>query len=422
MRIGDALWRRRVAVGATGVLLAGFLLTSFVIVPAITHRGWQYPSDIWSNYQLAHNISLGDYPYIYFQASLVASPAFLLVLVPLEFVTRHLGMTTGFGIAIPHPSAWPVVAPVVVLLSSTALFAADSLADHLGADARARMVMGLAGAVALGSVVWWGHPEDAIAVAFLLYAVRAVFGGRWIRAAWLLGFGVAFQPLIALAIPAVLLPVGWRRLPASVVRVVVPTALLLALPLLKDPSDTVRAVVQQPVFPALSRPTVWMHLAPSIADQVGNHGQSVAGGPVRVVSALLAVAIGLWYLRRAPRPEVLVWCVTLTLAFRYLFEPGVEPYYAWPALAVGLLGSAVWRSRVRLWWVAGAAAVLTWVVNVRVHTGWLWWPSALLLLVYVTMVAPPQLLARRPPEVGADGDSDNVGSPSTPMTVAPTDP
>jgi hypothetical protein len=143
-----------VALLATGVLLAGFLLASFVIAPAVTHGGWEYPDDFWDNYQLAHLITLGDYPYLYFQSSLVPPPALLFALIPVEFVTRHLGMTTGFGFARPHPSAWPVVAPVLVLMSSAALFAADSLADDLGADVRRRLVVGLAGAVA--PAAWCG--------------------------------------------------------------------------------------------------------------------------------------------------------------------------------------------------------------------------------------------------------------------------
>lgn len=233
---------------------------------------------------------------------------------------------------------------------------------------------------------------------------------------------MAFQPLIVLAVPAVLFPAGWRRLPAFALRVVVPTVLLLALPVLKDPSDTLRSVVQQPIFPSLTRPTVWMHLAPTIVAQGTTQVRTVEAGPVRLLSAFLAVAIGLWYVRRAPRPSVLVWCLTVTLAFRYLLEPGVEPYDVWPAIAAGLIGTAVWRSWARLWSVATLAIGLTWLTNVRVHASWLWWPIAAGVLWYVALSAPPQLLASgRPDEELSDASDEGTALPSS-VAAASDDP
>ena len=53
--------------------------------------------------------------------------------------------------------------------------AADAIAERLGADRAKRAVLALASAVALWSVsVRWGHPEDAVAVGLLLYAILAL--------------------------------------------------------------------------------------------------------------------------------------------------------------------------------------------------------------------------------------------------------
>ena len=92
--------------------MAAFITASFGVAPLITHSiGWKYPPDIWTNYQLAKNITVGDYANIYSSSSLVASPAILLVLLPFEQITQHLGLSTGFGVPVPRPSAWPIVAP-----------------------------------------------------------------------------------------------------------------------------------------------------------------------------------------------------------------------------------------------------------------------------------------------------------------------
>jgi len=402
------LRRRRVAFAATSVLLVGYLLATFCIVAAVTHRGWQSPGDFWANYQLAHDVAIGDYAHIYFQSSLLSPPAILFVLIPFVQVTSHFGLTTGYGIAVARPSAWPVVAPVIVLLGSSALFGADALAEALGVGVRRRLVAGLVGALVLGNVLWWGHPEDAVAVAFLLYAVRAAIGRRWSTSAWLLGFGMAFQPMIVLAIPVILLPAGWRRLPGLVARVAALPVVLLVVPFLGDPSSTYRAVAVQPVIPALVRPTVWMRFAPHIGNEVSFGGAAVAGGPVRLVAGAAALALGLWFMRRERRPEVLVWCVAVTLALRFLFDVGVAPYYVWPPLAAALVAAST-RSPTRLALTGTAAVAVTWLANVRVLTAWLWWPIAAGVVLTLVLAAP----RRSPPATEPSTD------PEAPVLVVP---
>jgi hypothetical protein len=382
------LRRRWVAVVSTALLMTGFLLASFVIQPLITHSGgWRYPSDIWTNYQLAKNITVGDYANIYSGASLVASPAILLVLLPVEQLTQHFGLTTGFGIPVPRPSAWPFVAPMTVLLCAPALFGADSIAQAIGAGWRRRVAIGACGAIVLGNVLWWGHPEDALAVAFLLFAMRSALGKRWSLCAWLLGLGFAFQPLIGLAIPVVILSAGWRRLPSLVLRILAPVAALLLVPFASDWPDTYRAVVVQPVFPNLVRPTVWLRFAPHIGNETWMGGRSVAGGPTRLISVAIAMGVGVWFMRKKRPPQVLVWCVAMVLALRYLFEAGVAPYYVWPPLAVVLVSSAVqpWR---RLSLTCVCALGVTWVANVRIYTEWIWWPICTGLILALLIAYP----------------------------------
>ena len=64
----------------------------------------------------------------------------------------------------------------------------------------------------------WGHPEDAVAVGLLLYAVLAQGNGRNAVAGWLAGAAVCVQPLVLLALPIMLALLPWRRMPAFLVR------------------------------------------------------------------------------------------------------------------------------------------------------------------------------------------------------------
>ena len=398
--------RRWVAVVAAAILMAGYLMVSFVIVPAVTHSGWQDSQDLWINYQLAHTITLGNYANVYSQSSLRPTPAILLVLLPVELLTRHLGLVTGFAVAIPRPSAWPVVAPFLVLLCAPALFAADSVAELIGAPWPRRMIVGVVGAIALGSVVWWGHPEDAIAVALLLFAMRAAIGRRWILCAWLLGAGIAFQALIVLAVPVVVLGAGWRRLPTLALRIVAPAAALLLIPFATDWSDTFRAEVQQPVFVKFIRPSVWMPLAPRLSNELSTGGRSVAEGPVRMISIVIAIGVGVWFMQRERSPRMLVWCVALVLSLRVLVEVGLAPYYAWPPLAVALVCAASQSSK-RVWLTCGMAAGVTWLANYQIHKGWLWWPIAAGLVIVLAAAFP---VDRHADCRGADSEVDAVVS------------
>ena len=69
-----------------------------------------------------------------------------------------------------------------------ALFAADAIAERLGATRPKRFWLAAASATALWSVtVRWGHPEDAVAIGLLLYAILALADARPARSAWLAG-------------------------------------------------------------------------------------------------------------------------------------------------------------------------------------------------------------------------------------------
>ncbi len=384
----------RVIVPVAGalVLLVAYLVTSFVIVGRVHHvRVWETPNDLWDNLQHAQNILVGDYAGIYDSPNLNATPAILLVLLPMQAIVHHFQWTTGFAIPVPRPSAWPYVAPFAVLLCAPVLFGADAVLVRVHAPTGHRLAASLVGALLLINVLWWGHPEDALAVAFVLFAVVEIAGGRWTRAAWLLGIGVAFQSLVVLALPVLLLPAGWRRLPGLAGRTVLPAAMLLLIPFVTDPAATWRAIVEQPVFPDLVRRTPWTPLAPRIPSIDEYRGVTLAGGPTRLVASFIAIAMGVWFMRRwtrtGPAPVAMVWLAAAALSLRYLFDAGVAPYYVWPPVAVAVVVAAV-GSPLRLASASVLAVATTWMANFHGSAEWVWWPTSGLLLLTVAVACP----------------------------------
>ena len=108
-------------------------------------------------------------------------------------------------------SSW---APRHSSLASTALFAVDAVARHWRFSEGTRMALALVGALAVANVAaGWGHPEDCVAVALVVWAAlaaRAAGHAGGPRAALLLGVGIAFQPLALLGVAPVLARLGWR--------------------------------------------------------------------------------------------------------------------------------------------------------------------------------------------------------------------
>src|SRR5579859_1681277 len=347
---------------------------------------------------------------------LVSLPGAAVILVPavalIDVIGLHLTVPHAHG---AYPSVWLLAGPYEVAVSAVALFAADAIAERLGATRPKRFILAAASATALWSVtIRWGHPEDAVAVGLLLYAILALAGSRTSRSAWLAGAAVAVQPLVLLAFPLLAAVVGPRRLAGYVARAAAPAAVLLAAAAAANWPATIHAVTSQPNSPAIDHPTPWIYLAPHLAA-----GQ-VAAGPARILSIVAACGCALvvarrWRAARPPAPwdhdtlAGLLWWVALTLALRSAFEPVMVAYYLWPPLAAALAASARdWR---RLLPVGVVAAVLTFFSQVQWHDPWAWWTpmvAGLALALYLARVRPgasppAQVLPEPGEQFAADG-------------------
>ena len=386
--------RLTVPLVGTLVLLGVFMGLSLWLLPAMHHtRGWYYSMDIWDYFQLAHLADTGAYSAIYGQLTLISTPGIVVVLAPLWWIAHVAGMSISYDFMLWHPTAWLILGPYEVLLSSSALFASDAVAVRVGAPMSRRILISAAEVYALYNVVLWGHPEDAVAVAFLLYGCLAAWQQNWPKFAWLVGVAVAFQPFVLLALPVLLVGAGWKRLPGLAVRLVSPSTILLVLPLAMDWQVTVHAFLDQVTYPSLNRPTPWLHFAPSLGHSgyIGINAVAVTGdGPSRLLAVLASLAIGIVFRRSWRDLNALVMAVALSLSLWCAFETVIAPYYVWPPVAVALI-SLSGANRLRCVGLLSFALVVDLASNADLHAEWVWWVivAALCLLFLVSWQRAP---------------------------------
>jgi len=366
---------------------------------------WALPLDLWGTLAAAHRLLHLHLGGLYTQPTgLITLPGAVVILLPLAAVIDAAGISLAVqSAANPRPAVWLLAGPYETALSAVALFAADALAEHLGATRFQRAVLAAASAIALWSVsVRWGHPEDAVSVGLFLYAILALARSRLRRAAWLAGAAIAIQPLVLLAVPVVAMTIAPRRLPGFLIRAATPAAVALAAAAAANWNATYAAVTSQPNSPTINHPTPWEFLAPHLSSG------AVAAGPARIVAILVAcgcavVAGRRWYAARATGwdRETLtgvLWWSALALALRCVFEPVIVTYYMWPAMAVALIAaSGTWA---RLIPASLAATALTFASQVAWHGIWTWWAPMMTLLALTLLFARFPLPLRRPGHPG----------------------
>jgi hypothetical protein len=384
---------------------------------------WALPDDLWGTLIAAQRLAHLNLAGLYTSPTqLVSLPGTAIILVPaivvIDVTGLRLGLPSAHG---AYPAVWLFAGPYQVAISAVTLFAADAIAERLGASRPKRFWLAAAGATALWNVtVRWGHPEDAVATGLLLYAVLALAESRTSRSAWLAGAAVAVQPLVLLAFPILAAVVERRRLAGYLARAAAPAALLLAAAAAANWTATVHAVTSQPNSPAIDHPTPWISLYPHMS------GGQVAAGPARILAIAAACGCGLLVARRwrAARPartngrpgpealEELLWWIAVTLALRSVFEPVMVAYYLWPPLAVALVAAA--RDWSRLVPTGCVAVVLTFFSQVQWPNPWSWWTPmviGLALALYFARIrtgepgagAAPQVLPEPGEQLAADG-------------------
>ena len=301
---GLAVWLedRTPPVFATVVMVVAVM--AFSLLGHVVLHGGQggllAPSDLWSLAGSSSAILHGDFAHVYIRhGALTSPPAFEIALAPVMALGQLVGLSPHHRAAGEPLSMWLVLGPAAVLLASTALFAVDAAARAWRFSEQRRLALALVGGLGVANVSgYWGHPEDCMAVAFVLWAAlsmerRGSAGAT--RAALLLGIGIAFQPLALLAVAPILARLTWRRAARLVGWLVLPSLVVLAGPLLAESHRTLFVLVRQPFqlkWVSLTPLTsLTSHLAPGLD----------GGGPTRLVAILVASALAI-EVSPPPRP------------------------------------------------------------------------------------------------------------------------
>ena len=293
--------RRLFPLLATAALVVIGMTVTTVGPHLIGQTGWSLPDDLWATLVAAQRLVHLNLKGLYTPPTgLITFPGAAVILAPLAAVIDVAGLSLSHpGPHNTQPVVWLVAGPYMIALSAVVLFAADALAERLGVSRPKRALLSVVSAAALWNVsLAWGHPEDAVAMGLLLYAILALSDARPARSAWLTGAAIAVQPLVLLALPIMLAVVAPRRLAGFLARAAAPAAVLLGAAAAANWKATYHAVTSQPNWPAIDHPTPWTPLASHMA------GGAVAAGPARALAILAACGCALIVARRlrAARP------------------------------------------------------------------------------------------------------------------------
>jgi len=378
----------------------------------LAHRGWHSDSDLWNSAGLSLAIGHGHWSAVYAPPSqLDAAPGFEVLLAPVMVAGHALGLATTSAEGTSYKAFGLILAPVATAMAASVLFALDAVARRWGySEARRFALAPVAGIGVVSAAVFWGHPEDCIALALVLWAALAVdragVGGLH-RAAWLLGLAIACQPLALLAVAPVVARFGWREWRGAAWRLALPTVVVILPELIAAPARTLHAVVDQPFFPPAESSTPFGHFARSLG-----HGM-YSGGTLRLVATLAAVALGYVMCRRRHDLPTVLFVMALAFSLRVVLESELLGFYFYPVIALCLLLTL----RARSWSPFAACAVVSVLCvalgNRRAHDVVLWWPAIMATTVAMIGLARAARRQGHPAAPGGEEQRATVGAGQT---------
>jgi hypothetical protein len=362
---------------------------------SLAHKGWHAYSDLWNSAGIALSIGHGHFAAAYAPSSQLDSPpGFEFLLAPVMVLGHALGLGTTMAQGSSYNTFGLLIVAVASVMGGTVLFALDAVARFWEFSEGKRLALSaFAGLGVVSAAAVWGHPEDCIALACVLWAALAMERRGTVGAAqagWLLGVAVACQPLALLGVAPVVAHLSWRDLRAVAWRLALPTLVVFVPPLVAAPSRALHAVVDQPFFPPAESSTPFSHLARALG-----HGM-YSGGTLRLGATVAAVLVG-WVAcrRRHDLPAVLL-VMALAFALRVVFESELLGFYFFPVVALALLLSL--RTGWTRFEACAALSVACLVLgDRRQHAIELWWP-AMMALTAAMLVLAAGAVARRGPD------------------------
>jgi hypothetical protein len=361
------------------------MLSSMVLVPLVTgFHGWQPPDDAWTGILAGQYVSNGAIGFVYSSSPFyVISPLLAVLLAPATFTADQLKLVYDVPFPVPHPTAWLLFGPYAMALCFAVYVAARRLARQVGLAAQAAIVQWAALILAvIPMVILYGHVEDALGLAALMFAVVLLLEERYRPAAIALGLAIACKQTALLALPLVIALAPKEQRVGMAVRSLAIPAALVALPLIRDWHTATSQLFAAKSYPhALSHTALW----------IAHPDQIVAGTPGRLVALLFAGALGWWMRDRREDVPLILAALGLVLLSRLVFEPRVVLYYLGPGLLFLLLHERLTTGH---WWRTSAAGCLL-MAYFHLHLApVVWWPAAFAALAVIAWPAARDVIRR----------------------------
>ena len=339
-------WRAALVIGLLTV--AAGMTYSLWLAPWVRHYpGWWMPDDSWVNLAAAHRVAAGGFASIY-QATplLVVTPLYPIILVPLAILGSRGHLAEG--IALNRPAMWLLYGPVVAATGIFVLHASRSLLRAAGARFRLGRAQWALVPLALFPLgVIFGHGEDVLTLALVMWAVAAHLRRRPIAAAILFGAAIASKQWALLGMPLLLTTSPReRRWQVLSVALGIPFAFVV-LPLITDWPHAGKSLLGARVFLRLGHRAVWLRAS----------GATLVATPFRL-GAFAAAGLVASRLRGDQPAARLIAGYALIFTSRILFEPVVFSYYLGPGLAFLVLHERMAERTVRRTTVVGTALLI----------------------------------------------------------------
>lgn len=349
-----------------------YMLYSLFWMPLVHGaHGWIVSNDVWLTVGPSQYVTWGAFPYLYSaNPGFYALPLGPILLTPVVAVADALHLSDGYPFPLPHPSMWLMVEPVLAASGVFVLHAGRSLLWSAGIRRRlwlAQLVLLLV--VVLPCTVW-GHFEDTLAVAGVLYCVRLWRDGRFTGAAIALGLAICCKQWAVIGIPFILLHSPRESRKRVALYSMGPALALAALPLMLDWHDAFRALVAEQTPP----PHAYWHVG--LFGHLGSTSSRLSRALTVAASPVLA-----YFSRRRPWPQV-VGLLGLGLLLRALLEPLLFPYYLAPGLAVLAMAICIKGRRIPVVGPVLTAMAAIWALP-QAKGDLRWWAGELVLLALV---------------------------------------
>jgi hypothetical protein len=389
-------------------------MTFSLVISNLLWHYWAQSGDVWQIVDAGRYVWHGALGYVYQGTSYsYALPLSFIVMAPISGLIDDLHLVEGAPYAFPHPSAWALVLPYTLLFGIFLLHAVRRLAWELEVRRGLLGVQVTACAVVLFPCYYWGHFEDALALAFVLYAVCRLLRSQYLAAGLMLSLAISSKQWAALILPLVIVltPSGQRirtLLAASAWPLFLATFVLGA-----DWPDASRALFS-PVNMGSNTPGHLSVYAAWLGAQTSRASRTLG----LLVAPLLA-----WRFRKVAGPGHALMAIAVLLSIRPFSEAISYAYYWSPCLLVaGFVGLAAHkRFRWPDWaWQMGTIA---WSMPRGNSATTAWWWAGLMVLLGATTVqmlrnARVAFGQRRSPLLSVKPAA--IEPIPNPMTLAPT--